>query len=249
MPWNPRGLAVEAQMASSTRRYIAKSLVQQHGETPGCSASLGVSSQHMATCRERFERLIKPNATDVIPVIPSVVGEIQVRPATWSQQGSGRATQPDTLKRQAVGMKRGAEDNPMSSSAKGAHTHERRECITLPLFVSCAHPKRASKFDPDCCSDDDLIAFICASQKVPVAQRGSSFAISPRTILKSTVSPTCASGLSHSLLLRRAHALRPSSRFTNRLSTYAACLTSHGQCSCCRLCSQASPATHTRKFS
>ena len=30
----------------------------------------------------------------------------------------------------------------------------------------------------------------------PVAQRGSSFAISPRTILKSTVSPTCAHGLS-----------------------------------------------------
>ena len=38
VPWNPRGLAVEAPMASSRRRYITKSLVQQHGETPGCSA-------------------------------------------------------------------------------------------------------------------------------------------------------------------------------------------------------------------
>ena len=66
-------------------------------------------------------------------------------------------------------------------------------------------------------------------RNVPVAQRGSSFAISPRTILKSTVSPTCANGLSHSLPLSRAHALRPSSCFTNRLSTYAACLTSHGR--------------------
>ena len=36
-------------------------------------------------------------------------------------------------------------------------------------------------------------------RNVPVAQRGSRFDISPRTILKSTVSPTCASGLSHSL--------------------------------------------------
>ena len=42
-------------------------------------------------------------------------------------------------------------------------------------------------------------------RNVPVAQRGSSFAISPRTILKSTVSSTCANGLSHSLLLSRAH--------------------------------------------
>ena len=61
-------------------------------------------------------------------------------------------------------------------------------------------------------------------RNVPVAQRGSSLAISPRTILKSTVSPTCASGLSHSLPLNRARALRPSSRFTNRLTTYAVCL-------------------------
>ena len=80
VPWNPRGLAVEAPMASSRRRYITKSLVQQHSETPGCSACFGVSSQHTATCRERFERLINPNATDVMP------------------------------------------DNPMSSSAKRAHT-------------------------------------------------------------------------------------------------------------------------------
>ena len=40
VPWNPRGLAVEAPMARSKRRYITKSLVQQHGETPGCSACL-----------------------------------------------------------------------------------------------------------------------------------------------------------------------------------------------------------------
>ena len=67
VPWNPRGLAVEAPMASSRTRYITKSLVQQHGETPGCSACLGVSSQHTTTCRERFERLINPKASDVIP--------------------------------------------------------------------------------------------------------------------------------------------------------------------------------------
>ena len=34
-------------------------------------------------------------------------------------------------------------------------------------------------------------------RNVPVAHRGSSFAISPRTILKSTVSPTCASDHHH----------------------------------------------------
>ena len=121
VPWNPRGLAVEAPMASSRRRYITKSLVQQHGETPGCSACLGVSSQHTATCRERFERLINPNATDVIPVIPNVVGDPSPT-GDVASTGKRQATQSDTLKRQAVGLKRGAEDNPMSSSAKKAHT-------------------------------------------------------------------------------------------------------------------------------
>ena len=66
-------------------------------------------------------------------------------------------------------------------------------------------------------------------RKVPVIHRGSSFAIPPRTTLKSTVSPTCASGLSHSFPLNRAHALRPSSRLMYLLSTYAACRTSHGR--------------------
>ena len=124
VPWNPRGLAVEAPMASNRRRYIAKSLVQQHGETPGCSACLGVSSQRTTKCRERFERLINPNATDVILAIPSAVEDP-------SPAGGGalaeqqRATQSDTSKyvHQAVGLARGVEDNPMSSSAKRAHTH------------------------------------------------------------------------------------------------------------------------------
>ena len=38
--WNSRGLAVEAPMASNRRRYITKSLVQRHGETPGCLFSM-----------------------------------------------------------------------------------------------------------------------------------------------------------------------------------------------------------------
>ena len=97
LPWNPRGLAVEAPMASSTRRYITKSLVQQHGETPGCSACLEVSSQHSTTCRERFKQLINPNATDVMPVIPSAVGGPS--PAGDAASTEQRhATQPDTSK-------------------------------------------------------------------------------------------------------------------------------------------------------
>ena len=118
-PWNPRRLAVEAPMASSRKRYITKSLVQQH--TPGCSACLGVSSQHTTKCRERFEQLINPNATDVIPAIPSAVEDPSLAGGAASAEQQ-HATQPDTSKRQGVGMKRGAEDNPMSSSAKRAHT-------------------------------------------------------------------------------------------------------------------------------
>ena len=123
VPWIPRGLAVEAPMASNRRRYITKSLVQQHGETPGCSACLGVSSQHTTKCRERFERLINPTATDVIPAIPSTVEDPSPAGGAASAEQQ-HATQPDTSKhvRQTVGMKRGAEDNPSSSSAKRAHT-------------------------------------------------------------------------------------------------------------------------------
>ena len=55
----------------------------------------------------------------MIPVIPSVLGDPSPT-GDVASTGQRHATQPDTLKRQAVGMKRGAEDNPMSSSAKRA---------------------------------------------------------------------------------------------------------------------------------
>ena len=120
---NPRGLAVKAPMASSRTRKITKSLVQQHGETPGSPACLGVSSQHTTKCRERFERLINPNATDVIPAIWNGVGDLSPAGDETSLKQQ-HATQPDTAQhvRQTAGMKRGAEDNPMSSSTKIAHT-------------------------------------------------------------------------------------------------------------------------------
>ena len=57
----------------------------------------------------------------MIPVIPSVVGDPSPT-GDVASTGQRYATQPDTLKRPTVGMKRGAEDNPMSSSAKRAHT-------------------------------------------------------------------------------------------------------------------------------
>ena len=95
---------------------------QQHGETPGCPACLGVSSQH-TKCRERFERLINPNATDVIPATPSAVEDPSPAGGGASAEQQ-RATHSDTSKhvRQTVGMKRDAEEDPMSSSAKRAHT-------------------------------------------------------------------------------------------------------------------------------
>ena len=79
----------------------------------------------------KIERLINPNATDVIPVIPSVVGDPSPT-GDVASTGQRHATQPDTLKRQAVGMKRGAEDNPMSSSAQRADTHPPQLSQILP---------------------------------------------------------------------------------------------------------------------
>ena len=92
-------------MASNKKRYITKSLIQQHGETPSSSACLGASSQHTTKCRERFERLINPNATDVIPVIPSAVEDPKLAGGGTSMEQQ-HATQPDTTQhvRQTVGL-------------------------------------------------------------------------------------------------------------------------------------------------
>ena len=117
VPWNPRGLAVEAPMAAagggtsqspSSNSTARRQTVQHTWEF------------HRST-RQRAEK--DPNATDVIPAIPSAVGDpSQASDAASTEQKRG--TQSDMSKHvhQAVGMKRGAEDNPMSSSAKRAHT-------------------------------------------------------------------------------------------------------------------------------
>ena len=84
VPWNPRGLAVEAPMASNRRRYITKFLVQQH------QAVQHVWEFHRSA-RRSVERdssgWINPSATDVIPAIPRAV-EDPSRPAEERQQSS-----------------------------------------------------------------------------------------------------------------------------------------------------------------
>ena len=109
------------------------------------------------------------------------------------------------------------------------HTDECCERITLPLLVLRASPKRPRKLDPCSCSRRlPHHSRPCVPRRCLQPIEGSSFAMSPRTTLKSTVSPIGAIGLSHSFPLSRAQALRPSSRLMNRLSTYDACRTSHG---------------------
>ena len=63
VPWNPRGLHVEAPVASGRRRYITKSIVAERGPTPGCPACVGASSTHTASCRARFEEIFAGLAT------------------------------------------------------------------------------------------------------------------------------------------------------------------------------------------
>ena len=117
VPRNPRKLAREL-MAGNREKCI----IQRYDETPGSSECLGALSRHTTTRRARFERPINPNATDVTPVIPSVVED----PSPTGNAASIRqqhATQLDTSKHahQAVGLKSRAEVNPMFSSAKRAH--------------------------------------------------------------------------------------------------------------------------------
>ena len=115
---NPKELAREL-MTGNRRKCISKFSIQRYGETPGSSKCLGAISRRTTTCRERFERLINPKATDVTTVIPSAVDY----PSPAGDAASTRqqhATQLDTSKHvhQAVGAKRRAEINPMFSSAK-----------------------------------------------------------------------------------------------------------------------------------
>ena len=46
VPWNPRGLHVEAQVASGRTRHKTKMIVAKRGPTPGCPACVGASSTH-----------------------------------------------------------------------------------------------------------------------------------------------------------------------------------------------------------
>ena len=125
VPSSPRELAREPT-TENRKKYTSKSLIQRFGEMLGSLECLGASSRLTTTCRERFERPIYPNATDVTPVIPNAVGDpSQAGDAASTKQR--HATQPDTSKHvhQAVGIKRGAEANPMFSSAKRAHAIHR----------------------------------------------------------------------------------------------------------------------------
>ena len=108
-------------MTENRRKCISMFPIQRYGETPGSSECLRALSRRTTTCRERFERLINPNATDVTPVIPSAVED----PSPACDAASTRqqhATQPDTSKHvhQTVGVKRRAEVNLMFSSGKRA---------------------------------------------------------------------------------------------------------------------------------
>ena len=90
----------ENWLTGNRRKCISKFPIQRYGETPGSSECLGALSRRTATCRERFERLINRNATDVTPVIPSTVEEsspagdavstrrhIEARsPSCWSEE-------------------------------------------------------------------------------------------------------------------------------------------------------------------
>ena len=125
VPWNPRGLVVEAPVASNRRRYITKALIHQYGETPGCAACLGTASQHTAKCRDRFEQLTNPSVTDEVPAVSSSAEEIQrpdsgAAPVQNQQQTTEHSTELPV--QQATGMKRGMEDRSAPPSAKRSHT-------------------------------------------------------------------------------------------------------------------------------
>ena len=52
--WNPRALHFES-LGGIRKRYITKSLVQEHGATDGCAACHGDSQVHVPRCRKRCE--------------------------------------------------------------------------------------------------------------------------------------------------------------------------------------------------
>ena len=68
VPWNPRGLAVETDPASSRRKYITKALVQKHGAMDGCHACSGTSNIHNQRCRARFEAIFVAEAAATVSI-------------------------------------------------------------------------------------------------------------------------------------------------------------------------------------
>ena len=130
------------------------------------------------------------------------------------------------------------------------HTCECRECTALPLFVSRAPPKRPSKLYPDCCSNDDLVAFVRATQE---RCRGPTcFQLCHLTAhdLKSTVSPTCANGAV--TLLASQSGPRTATITFHKSTEHVRRVPDkprQNHAFCCQPCIQVSLATPTRGFS
>jgi hypothetical protein len=75
VPWNPRGVAMSAPVASGRRKYITRTLVVEHGATDGCHGCSGDSSVHNPRCRARFEKIFKDEdhrAEQMEPIIVQV---------------------------------------------------------------------------------------------------------------------------------------------------------------------------------
>ena len=136
VPWNPRGLAVEAPMASNKRRYITKAIIRQHGETPGCAACLGTASQHTAKCRKRFERLINPSATDEILAAPGF------------SSGWRRGTRTYTHWKQLVGTKALKQEDTVSHDTENDARRGKYKAVNCCVTPSTANDDRNGNYDP-----------------------------------------------------------------------------------------------------
>ena len=75
--------------------YVTKTVLAQHGPSPGCHACLGISTRHSSGCRDRFEKLYGRRPADVPGPQAQVI--IQADDAVRMMEGNGPVTPPEPM--------------------------------------------------------------------------------------------------------------------------------------------------------
>ena len=101
-PWKPRLEPTTPVQKQWPAQYITKTLIEQHGASPGCNGCAGSVPKHSVSCRQRFNAIFMLQSHEAagLNVVTEPVPRTQNAAAATTEPGSS-STQP-TLRTQTV---------------------------------------------------------------------------------------------------------------------------------------------------